>query len=344
MTKLSSSELQRISQRIFEAAGMPKESANQISHTLVEANLMGHDSHGVIRVIEYTKAIQTGRVDPLATPKAVRETTTTLLVDGHLCLGQLVAGWTMEKLIQKASQHYLAAGSIFHCGHIGRVGTYPQMAAERGFISLAFANGGGRYPRVAPHGGKRPIFGTNPLAAAFPVKDQPPVVMDFSTSIVASGKIRVLRDKDEELPDGWILDKRGRPSNLPEDYYDGGMLLPIAGHKGYGLSLLVEVLAGFLGGAGTPSLPESGYVVGNGVFFIVLNIEAFRPLSDFAIQVDDFTDYIKSTPPLDVGSEVLLPGEIENRTKTHRLSEGITIPEKTWKSIIDVAKSVGVEI
>ena len=344
MPVLSAAYLHQVVSTIFQAAGTPGPAARVVADSLVEANLTGHDSHGVIRVVEYLNKIRQGRIDPQAKPEIVRETPTTLQVDGHWGFGQVIAAWTMERLIDKAGEHNLAAAAIFHCGHIGRVGTYPAMAAERGFIGLAFVNGGGTRPRVAPFGGIRPLFGTNPLAAAVPVEGQAPIVLDFSTSVVASGKIRVARDKGELVPEGWILDREGRATCRPQDYYDGGMLLPAAGHKGYALSVLVEVLGGLLTAAGTLILPGSGYEVGNGAFFLALNVEAFRPLAEFTAQVRELGGTIKATPSADEGGEVLLPGEPEQRMKARRLVEGIPIPDVTWQAIVDAAQSLDVEV
>ncbi|MDA2932766.1 Ldh family oxidoreductase [Acidobacteria bacterium AH-259-D05] len=337
-------DLSVITIRIFQAAGVPDSTARCVADSLVEANLTGHDSHGVIRITEYLKKIREGRIDPQAEPEIIHQTSTTLRVNGHWGFGQVVAGWTMERVIDKAIEQNLAAGSILHCGHIGRVGAYTCMGAERGLVALAFANGGGKQPRVAPFNGVRPVFGTNPLAAAVPVDGQLPIVLDFSTSVVASGKIRVARDNGEDLPEGWILDREGKPTCHPQAYYDGGMLLPAAGHKGYALSLLVEVLGGLLSGAGTLLLPETDYEVGNGVFFLVLKVEAFRPLAEFTSEMCQLGKTIKATPPAVEGSEVLLPGEPEQRTKAHRLAEGIDVSDVTWQAIVKAARSLGVEL
>jgi uncharacterized oxidoreductase len=274
----------------------------------------------------------------------VGETSTTLRVDGHWGFGQVVATWTMERLIRKARESHLAAAGIFHCGHIGRVGLYPAMASEQGLIGLAFANGGGSKPRVAPFGGMRAMLGTNPLAATVPVEGKAPLMLDFSTSVVASGKIRIAQKKGEALPAGWILNREGRPSNRPEDYYEGGMLLPAAGYKGYGLGLLVDILGGLLTGAGTPTLPDGSYKLGNGVFFIVLNIEAFQSTSDFNAEVLRLSETLKNTPVSPDGDEVLVPGEPEQRMKAQRLLEGIPIPQTTWDAIKETSRGLEVEI
>ncbi len=344
MPRLSSAQLREVTCNIFRATGAPDDVATIVAESLVEADLTGHDSHGIVRIIEYLDQIRTGRLNPQAKAEIVRETPTTLLVDGHWAFGQVTARWAMNQVIGKAAQCFVAAAGIYHCGHIGRVGPYTAIAAEQGFVGMAFVNGGGTQPRVAPFGGIRPVFGTNPLAAAIPVAGQAPIVLDFSTSVVASGKIRIARERGEEVPEGWILNREGQPTRQPQEYYDGGSLLPFAGHKGYALGLLVDVLGGLLTGAGTPVLPSSGYELGNGVFFITLNVEAFRPLADFTIQMQELSERIKAASPITGGGEVLLPGEPEQRAKAYRLAEGIDISDETWQKIVDAARGVGVQI
>lgn len=333
-----------VTTQIFRAAGTPPTIAQSVADSLVEANLAGHDSHGIIRIVEYVKKVRSGAIDPAARPEIVKETSTTLLVNGHWGFGQEIARWTMEKLIAKAKALQLASACIYNCGHVGLAGSYPALAAEEGLIGMAFVSGGGSEPRVAPFGGSRPIFGTNPLAVAVPSKDSSPLVVDFSTAVVASGKIRVLRDKGELLPEGWVLDRDGHPSREPADYYDGGMLLPAAEHKGSGLSLLVEIMGGLLTGAGSLILPQTGYQVGNGVFLLALNVEAFRPADQFLEQVRDLGAAVKAVPPLKEGEAVLLPGEIEQTTRERRLAEGIPVSEGTWAKISNVALELGVNI
>jgi len=344
MLTFDSAYLRTMAVRVFRAAGAAEPVAVTVADALVDASLVGHDSHGIIRIVEYVQQIRSGTVDPAAQPEIVKETSTTLLVDGHWGFGQVTARWTMGKVIAKAKVHHIACAGIHRCGHIGLAGSYPAMAAQEGLIGLAFVNGGGSEPRVAPFGGSRPVFGTNPLAAAIPTKDSSPILLDFSTAAVASGKIRIIRDKGELLPDGWILDREGSPSRLPEDYYQGGMLLTAAGHKGYGLSILVEVLGGLLTSAGSLILPDSGYKVGNGVFLLALNVEAFRPLDVFLDQVAELSAAVKAVPPLGEGEAVMLPGEIEQTTRKCRLAEGIPVSEGTWAKISNAARELGVEI
>lgn len=328
---------------VFQAAGVPVPTSEAVSDSLVEANLLGHDSHGVIRVVEYLAKMREGKLDPKAEPEIVKKSDNTILVDGHWAFGQMVARRTMELLIPMAREHNLACAGIHHCPNIGLVGTYPAMAAKRGMISIALVTSDASKPRVAPFGAKTPLLGTNPLAAAIPVKDMPPIIMDFSTSAVASGKIRVARDKGESLPSGWILDRDGQPTQNPKDYYAGGMMLPAAGHKGYALGLLVEIMGGILTGCGSLAVPSTGYRGGNGIFFLVLNVDAFQPLEGFADQVCELAQTIKRTPSAVPGEEVLLPGEPEHSTKHTRIQTGISLPEATWSSLVKEAQDLGLD-
>jgi len=344
MPVLGAEFLRQVTSDIFRAVGASEAVTATVAHSLVAANLSGHDSHGVIRIIEYLKRIAQGNINLTAEPEIVKETATTILVDGHWGFGQVAATWAMEQIIAKAETHQMASAAVYNCGHVGLVGSYPAMAAHKGMVGLAFVNGGGTEPRVVPFGGSRPLFGTNPLAAALPVKNRPPIVVDFSTAVVASGKIRVCRDKGEMVPEGWILDSDGRPSREPRDYYAGGMLLPAAGHKGYALCLLVEALGGLLSGAGSLILPDSGYKVGNGLFMLVINVEPFRKTDEFMILMNQLCEAVKAVPPMDRGGEVLLPGEMEQRTMKARLDGGIPIPDATWNAIVEAANTLGVEI
>ena len=344
MPILASSYLQEVTTKILRGAGAQENEASCVAAALVRADLAGHESHGVLRIIEYLNNIKAGHILPNTLPKIIQETPTTLLVDGYRGFGQVIAGWVIDKLIPKANQSGLAGGGMFNCGHIGQIGSYPAVAAAQGFLGLAFVNGGGIQPRVAPFGGTKPIFGTNPVAAAIPMRNQEPIVLDFSTSVVASGKIRLARKAGKDLPDGWILNREGETTRCPQDYYNGGMLLPAGEHKGYALALLVEVLGGLLTGAGSPVLRDSAYKVGNGVFFLLIKVEAFRPLPEFIKEVAALAGIIKDVPPQQGVEEVLLPGEMEKRTKAMREKQGIPISDEVWESIRQAAQEVGVAI
>ena len=329
---------------IFRAVGTSEQDAATVAASLVDAELCGHESHGLIRVSEYVRHIREGAIVPEAQPEVVDDTASTLVVDGHWGFGQVVAQQATEWLIERALAHGVGACAIRACGHVGRAGAYPEMAAKRGLVALAFVNGGGKQPRLAPHGGRQAVFGTNPIAAAVPLSSSLPIVVDFSTAAVASGKIRVLRDRGEPLPEGWILDAEGRSSTSAEDYYAGGMLVPAAAHKGYGLALLVELLAGCLTGAGSPGIPDSGYRVGNGVFLQAFDVAAFMPAGQFEELAESLATAIRATPPAAGFDEVLLPGDPERRIAQTRHRERIDVADSTWRNIAQAADELGVTV
>ena len=326
--------------RIFQAAGTPKMTADLVGQSLVSANLAGHDSHGVIRIMQYLRQIDEDEIRPRATPEIERETPVMSLFNGHRCFGQLAAKVAIEDGIGKARGNAVAAVGLKHSGHVGRLGEWVELAAEEGLIALAYANGGRSGGLVAPFGGAERRMGTNPVAVAIPLQDRPAVLLDFATSAVAEGKVRVALNSGKPIPEGWALDKHGAPTQNPADLYDGGMLLPAAGHKGYSLALLSDFLGGILTGAGGPSLP--GTILGNGVLFVLLNIDAFRPMAEFFADGSQIADWIKSTRPAPGFEEVLLPGEPEARSAQTRQENGIPLDDNTWSQIVRAALKLGV--
>jgi uncharacterized oxidoreductase len=328
-------------EQIFQAAGTTAEDAHLVAVSLVKSNLVGHDSHGVVRVRQYLDNIAKGELFPAARPVIERETATITMVDALYGFGQVAAHFAITQTIEKAQNQGLAATGLYNCNHVGRLGEWVQMAADQSLIGLAFCSGGRPGGLVAPFGGAGRLLGTNPVAAAVPIVGHPPFVMDFATSAVAEGKVRVARNKGQSIPEGWILDVQGRPSTNPNDLYEGGMLLPTAGHKGFGLALLIEFLGGVLTGQGGPWLP-SYTTVRNGVIFIVLSVEAFRIPEDFLAEAAMLRDKTKATPPAQGFDEVLLPGEPEQRAAEQRQAEGISIDETTWGELVEAARQLGV--
>ncbi|MEA3460166.1 MAG: Ldh family oxidoreductase [Chloroflexota bacterium] len=342
MPTFTANQLRCVGQAIFQAVGAPGDVVQRVSGSLVANNLMGHDSHGVIRIPSYLEKIEEGEIVPQARPEVVQETATTALLDGHWAFGQVVATRGMEIAIAKAEEQSIAAVGIFNCPHIGRVGEYPTMAAQQGMVGIAICNSGPLGGLVAPFGGRKPFFSTNPLALAVPADDHPPLLVDFATSIVAEGKVRVARNRGERIPEGWIVDSEGHPSTDPHDLYEGGALQPFGRHKGYGLSLFIDILGGILTGAGCTSMPD--YEGGNGTLMIALDVESFRPLEEFKAYVDRLFAAVKDVPLAPDFEEILIPGEPEYRTKAQREREGIFVEEVTWEQIVEEAQGLGVDL
>ncbi|MCL5026747.1 MAG: Ldh family oxidoreductase [Chloroflexi bacterium] len=336
MANMTADQLRKLTKTIFEAAGTSSDVAEQVARSLVENNLMGHDSHGVIRVPDYARRVKSGEIKSSAKPEIVKETAVTAVVNGNWNFGQIVARDAMQVAIDKAKQSGIGAVGILHCNHIGRLGEYSAMAAEQGLIGLVVVNA---IPAAAPFGGKARVLGTNPISFAVPAGKQPMLLVDFATTVVAEGKLRVARDKHEKVPSHYILDKDGNPSEDPNDFYNGGMLQFFGAHKGYALGVLVEALAGALAGAYT----YEGNDRGNGVFMLAINPAGFDSAEGFRERIDALFSRIKAVPPAPGFKQVLIPGEPEMNNKKTRLAEGIYVPADTWEALKKVAAEFGVD-
>jgi uncharacterized oxidoreductase len=334
-------DLLRFLAEAISALGSPRAHAEAVAAHLAGANLCGHDSHGLIRLKQYRDHVREGRIDPAAEPRVIRDLPATALLDGNRAWGQVAAGRAMETAVEKARRHGVAAVSVRGAYHIGRAGVYPLAAARRGLIAQLWTNGHG-IARVAPWGGLDARLATNPIAIAVPTAGEP-VLVDITTSVVAEGKVRLARDAGKPIPEGWVLDAAGAPSKDPAALYAGGTLLPLGGregHKGYGLSLIVDLLGGILSGAGAGFMTRE---VGNGLFIQVTDPEAFGPRAEFLARVEEFLSYVRSSRPAPGVAAILLPGEPEARIEAERRRDGIPIPGPIWAEAAAVARELGVE-
>lgn len=340
MLTIPAQELRQSVFTIFRTAGAPAAVAQRITDSLVESNLVGHDSHGVLRVAEYVERIQSGALQLHGEIKIIHETPATALIDCQWNLGQVAVPQGMELAITKARATGIGMVVLGHCDHTGRVGEYVVSAAQQDMIGQLVCNGSLPGGIVAPFGGARRALGANPIAWALPVADRLPLFFDFATSAVAHGKLQVAADKGELVPEGWIIDKQGRPTRNPHDQFNDGAILPFGGHKGYALSVMIELLGGGLSGAGFPLLP--GYRWDQGTVLTVIDIAAFQPVAEFKAQAAAFVTQLKATPCAPGVEEILLPGEIEWRTKAIRERDGIPLPTITWERIRAAGRAVGV--
>jgi LDH2 family malate/lactate/ureidoglycolate dehydrogenase len=329
MHTFSAGELEQTTRAVLEALGSPPDLAAIVAHSLVEANLMGHDSHGVIRLPAYAKLAHKGQIKPAERSRIAKQHKASAQVDGCWGWGQPAAHQATQTAIGLAREFGVAAVTITRCNHVGRLGEYVELIARAGLIGMAMSN---IDAAVAPFGGRKRVLGTNPMAYAVPRADgQNPVLIDFATSGTAEGKLQVARAKGEKVGPGLILDKHGLPSQDPEAFYDDGVLLPFGGHKGYGLSVMIDLLGGALSGMAPASLPDYGG--GNGTLLIALNIPAFVSESVFTSQVEGLCANLKSTPTAPGFKEVLVPGDPEWQTRAQRLDKGIELPATTWQRI-----------
>ncbi|MCH2128006.1 MAG: Ldh family oxidoreductase [Pirellulaceae bacterium] len=333
MPTISKQPLIDFVQAIFQRAGAPEDSAKCVSEHLVAGDSSGHASHGLMRLQQYIEEVESGRVDPRARPEVSKRTPVTALIDGHQGFGQVTANYALDVALEMVAQNGLAAVAMHRTFHFGRMGDYPERAAEQGWIGLAWGNGMRKPPCVAPFGGRQAALGTNPFAAAIPrPHPAPPIVVDFATSMWAEGKVRVAQRLGKSVPNDTILDSDGNPSNDPNDFYDGGCLLPLGGHKGYGLSFICDVLAGMLTGSGTPCMPT--YEGSNSLMLILLDPNCFRAHDEFLSDLEVFCDVVGSVPPRDDSPAVKLPGEPENERR-RQSAEGVFLDEPTWQYLVE---------
>ncbi|MFN8525974.1 MAG: Ldh family oxidoreductase [Chloroflexota bacterium] len=346
MANRSAAQLQKVTERIFEAVGAPADLAKEMGETLVGANLAGHDSHGVIRIPAYLQMIKDGRMDPAARPEVIRETATTALVDGKWGFGQVSAKFGTSVAIKKAKESQTSVVSIVRCNHIGRLGQWGSQAAAEDVIAMVVVGGGGGSDgpsgigTAAPFGGAQRALSTNPISIGIPGGQTPDMLVDFATTVVAEGKLQVARAKDVPVPPGAILDKDGKPTVDANDFYNGGMMLPFAGHKGYALSMVVEML----GGAFTPGDELNGSGRRGGAVVWAVNAAAFRSPESYEKNADFVLQRIKGMKPAPGFDEVLLPGEPEQRSAAERLRDGIPVADTTWSQIVAAGKDVGVDV
>ena len=315
--------------------------AGELAGILVDADLEGVHTHGLIRLEEYVPALQRGAWRPTATLTVVQETPATAVVDGGSGVGPVLALRAMERCVAKARQTGVAVVSLRNGGHFGRAGYYARWAAQQGLIGVAMTNAS---PCLAPWGGRQRVLGNNPLAIAVPRRSHPPVVLDMALSVVAQGRIRLARDRGEMLPEGWGLDPQGQPTRDPVQVLLGS-LMPVGGYKGYGLALMVDLLTGVLsGGAFGTQVTSARELRQQNIChtFLAIHVPHFREMDAFLEDVEQLVNMVKGSPPAPWAQEILLPGEPEQR---HAARRGglVELPEDLCRRIASVAASVGVQ-
>ena len=324
---------------IMEGGGSAHEEAQTIARRLVDSNLVGHDSHGVLRVGKYLEWVHEGWLVPNMPPMIKFDSDALAIVDGNRGFGQVTGEFATRLGIKKAAKTGIAMVGLRNCGHLGRLGDWAEMAAEAGQVSLHFLNTSGAM-RVAPFGGSDRRLSTNPLAVGVPLAGGDPAILDITTSMVAEGKLMVAMNKGEQVPPGWIVDKEGRPTTDPKDFYDGGALLTIGAHKGSGLSIITDLLAGAVT-TGRSSDPADD-VLRNNMLSIFIAPAVYDSAGGVLAEARRFVDFVLASPPAKPGEPVLAPGEAERRTRAARLKDGVPIDDKTWADLVEAANSVGV--
>jgi uncharacterized oxidoreductase len=335
---------------VFEHVGCRAEEARRIAASLVDANLTGHDSHGVNRVPLYVYWARSGEVIPNQTIERVVDTPVIAVIDGRFGFGQTVAPQAVDIGIEKAKTSGLCAVSLRNAGHIGRVGEWAERAAAAGVISIHFVNGAGAV-LVAPFGGLERRLSTAPFCVGIPREGAPPVVLDFATSLVAEGKVNVASRGGKPLPPGALIGPDGAPSGDPALLYgpieDSGLRDPSRGkgairafgeHKGSGLALVCELFGGSLTGNGAT---EPNRKFANGMFSLYIDPSQVDPAHALDADMARYLDWYGNARAIP-GEEVLTPGEPERRARATRAASGVSLPDEIWAAIRETAESVGV--
>jgi uncharacterized oxidoreductase len=339
---LRADALQELCARACERMGASHDDADHVAASLVRANLCGYDSHGVFRLAQYHIWWQRGLLKPAEQPAIVEDRDFTCAVDGHWAFGQVVARFASGVALRKAQAGGVAVVTARNSNHVGRLADAVEPLKAAGLIGLAVANDSGAGQCVAPWGGMDGRLSTNPIAVGLPGCDGPGILFDFSTSAAASGRVRQLLLRGTEAPDGWLIDASGSPTRDPDTLFSEphGFLLPAGGHRGYALSLLVEVLAGILSGAGFVSANPGPEEI-NGVFILALNPSWFLPIDVFRARVDQLTAYVRTARPMPGIGPVHIPGEQSLQEAARRRQAGITLDDTSCDTLVTVLRDLG---
>ena len=328
---------------LFAKVGLSEEDARFHAQALVDTNLWGVDSHGVLRVPIYVKRMLSGAVNPRPEIKLARGSLGLEVFDGDDGPGFLVGRDAMARAIELAEQFNIGAVGAVRSNHFGATAIYSRMAAERGMVGIAMTN---VVPNVVAPGGSKPVVGNNPLAIAIPTHGDFPFVLDISLSAVAGGKLLLASKKGVKIPMDWATDKEGRPTDDPDEAF-AGFLLPMGGYKGLGLAYAVDILCGLITGGvflqgmkGMYKYPNDPSLTGH--FFIAINLAAILGQDEIKSRMAEFVETIKGSPMWDENGEMLLPGELEARTAGARMKDGIPLPENLYHELVALGKDLGV--
>jgi L-2-hydroxycarboxylate dehydrogenase (NAD+) len=332
--------------RAFLAAGLPVEDAQIVAGLMVEADLRGSDTHGVIRLPLYIRRVRAGGVNARPNIRVVSERPSTALIDGDNGMGHLVMRRAAALAIEKAKATGIGWVGARMSNHAGPAALYVTMPLKHDMIGLYFAVGSSNH--LPPWGGSETLLGTNPMAVAVPALEEPPIVLDMSPTVAAFGKVRLKAQRGEDMPVGWMVDRQGKPLTDPKRA-DEGHLLPIGGYKGSGLSLIIGLLAGALNRAAVGRdvvdfVKEAGKATNTGQAIAALSIEAFLPAAEFKRAVDGLIRDIRNSPRLPDVDRIWLPGEQSHAKFVDRRAHGVPIPKALRDSLDAVARDLNVEL
>lgn len=340
---VDSAKLIEFATAVYAGQGVPETDARLIADTLVQADLWGHQSHGVLRLGWYLDRLRNKVMNPVTQPEFVIDGGAMAVIDGHDGVGHVLAKLAAEEAIKRAKKHGIGAVGVRMSNHFGTCMYYTLMGARAGCVMMLTTNGG---PAMAPWGGRKKIVGTNPWSIAAPAGKHAPFVVDMANTGVARGKIYLARNKKQKIPLGWAIDAEGVPTTDPQAAIDG-IILPMAEHKGYAIAAMVDMMSGVLTGSGFLSAVHSPYKTAEksncGHFMLAINIEAMQPLAAFNTRMEQFVTELKSVPLAQGFDEVFYPGEMEARNNTRNRAQGIQFPDDTIADLKRIAAETGLE-
>ncbi len=339
---LSPNRLLDFATAVYASAGMPEADARIVADTLVMADLWGHQSHGVMRLSWYLARLKAGVCSPVAAPKFVVDAPAVAVIDGGDAMGQVLNVFAMREAVRRAKVHGIAAVGLRNSNHFGTALYYTLIAAREGCIAFLSTNAS---PAMAPWGGRKKTVGTNPWSWAAPAGSHPPMVLDIANTGVARGKVYLAKQKGQLIPEGWALDANGAPTTDPAAAIDG-IILPMAGHKGYAIAAMMDMLSGVLTGSafgsGVFGPYQTDHKSGAGQLMIVLDIKVFQPLADFNARMEKMIAELKAVPLAQGHAEVFYPGEIEARNEARNRRDGLLLPADTLEDLVKVGRQSGI--
>ena len=344
---LTAARLMQLVSAILETVQVPPSEAQILADTLVEADLRGVHSHGVMRLPIYVRRIQSGLVLPEARTTITVDGPAFAQIDAHNSLGQIASVRAMDLAVEKARASGVGAVGVAHSTHFGAAAYYAMRAVAHQMIGIAITN---TLPLMPAVGGAARVVGNNPIAYAIPAGQERPIVLDIATSVVAAGKLQRAKGRGERIPLGWGVDRIGVPTDRPEEVMDGGMLLPVGDHKGFGLAMVFDLLCGPLTGAGWftgvtgLALPEYPRPQNTGHLFMALDVAQFRPLDAFLAEVDRAIATVHATPRAPGVDRIYVPGEIEFETAEARRRDGIPLDEHVLAGLNALAREFSVQV
>lgn len=328
---------------VLTALGLPDVDAHLVADSLVRADLWGHQSHGVMRLSWYAARIRAGVVRATTETETIVDAGAVAVLDGRDGVGQVIASRAAREAIRRAKAHGIGAVAVRNSNHFGTAAYFTRLATPEGCIGILTTNAS---PAMAPWGGRKKIVGNNPWSVAAPAGSHPPLVLDIANTVVARGKVFLARQRGLPIPDGWAINAAGEPTTDPAEAL-AGIILPMGEHKGYAISVALDVLSGVLTGSafgtGVHGPYQSEHRGGCGHLMIALNIEAFLPLGEFNARMERLIDELKSAPLAKGFDAVFYPGEREALSEERSLREGLQLPPQTLADLAKLGRETGRE-